>query len=400
MRTLRTLYVLFLLSFSISSVGQQPLTSDLLEESAIRFTLTDQFELTESAKDQWANLIGDSQFVGLAEVHNSAQLSLFTKAILPVLEEKGYAHFAFEMGPTSAQILQDATKNSAETTQNIRKLNREYGKKGANKTPLVFTNKIEDALFLQEASKLGFGFWGLDQEYAFSFEMLIDHLNTNYPQTSEEYKSSYRTAKSKIGAVIFKNKVEGQSVYCWYLESKEFSDYFKFFSNSPEAQKIVDDIKKSWKIYCQHTRGGSNQLRANYMKKNFANYLLQVGMQSKVLLKFGGIHLTHGISTFGVDDIGKYVTEIAQKNNTGFLTIRHLIAYRNGKSNIGKSGWKSIGMFLELGRKDQWTVVDLRPFRKMLKNKEIATNKKYAFELNSYDLLLLPPDDQYPKVNY
>ncbi|MEM7110124.1 MAG: hypothetical protein AAF519_17990, partial [Bacteroidota bacterium] len=74
--------------------------------------------------------------------------------------------------------------------------------------------------------------------------------------------------------------------------------------------------------------------------------------------------------------------------------------YRNGKSNVGKSSWKSTSLFLEIGRKDIWTAVDLRPFRRMMESGELKTSKSIAFELLSYDILLLSPDDQYPTVNY
>ena len=57
-------------------------------------------------------------------------------------------------------------------------------------------------------------------------------------------------------------------------------------------------------------------------------------------------------------------------------------------------------MFLELGRKDEWTVVDLRPFRTQLKDGTLTTTKKYTYEILNYDLLLLSPDDQYDKPNY
>ncbi len=137
------------------------------------------------------------------------------------------------------------------------------------------------------------------------------------------------------------------------------------------------------------------------MKKNFNSYIENSPEENpKVFLKLGGIHLTHGRSTFGVDDMGKFLTEKANSDGKSFLSIRHLITYRNGKSNIGKSGWKSTSLFLEIGRKGQWTAVDLRPFKKMLENGDINVSESIEFELNSYDLLLISPNDQYPKPNY
>ncbi|WP_194778648.1 hypothetical protein [Pararhodonellum marinum] len=137
------------------------------------------------------------------------------------------------------------------------------------------------------------------------------------------------------------------------------------------------------------------------MKQNFESYYRsQEELKPKVFLKLGSVHLTRGISPFRVDDLGKFLTEKAEENETGFLSIRQMVAYRNGKSLIGKSGWESVGMFLELGKMDKWTVVDLRPLREKLIKDLIKTNEKYTFEILSYDLLLLPPNDSFDKVNY
>lgn len=387
-----------LLALGIAS-AQEPLTSDLLEKSAVRFALNEEGLLDEEAKNQWLEWIGNNQYVGLGEVHNSAQLSLFTKALLNVLKEKEFEHFAMEMGPNTAEILQRETSNHEQTLENIKKLNNTYGKKSSFNTPLIFTNKVEDAVFVEEASKLGFRFWGLDQEYSGSYEMLVDQIYVNSSNRDGSFTKAYKEAKAVIRKLIFKNKYQGQAVYCWYLSSQEINNFFSQVEDK-KSLKMIEDIRMSWDIYCKHTQGGSNQLRANYMKKNFDTYANTHGKESKVFVKLGNVHLTHGLSPFRVNDMGKYLTEKSKQQDKGFLIIRELIAYRNGKSNIGKSGWKSVTMFLELGRKDQWTVVDLRPFREKLQKGEISTNKKFTYELNSYDLLIIPPDDQYPKINY
>lgn len=397
MKTLKSICFCLIVLSSIRA--QQPLTSELLEQSAVRFSLNTEGQFDNDTRQKWIEWIGANQFVGLAEVHNSAQLSKFTKALLNVLNEQGFEHFAMEMGPNTASLLKEKTTASDQTSTAIKKLNQTYGKKSSYNTPLVFANKVEDAIFIQEAAKLNYNFWGLDQEYAGSYEMLVDQIYANSTNRDGSFINAYEKAKASIRKVIFKNKYKGQSVYCWYLSSKEINEFFSQVENKASL-KIIEDIRMSWNIYCKHSQGGSNQLRANYMNKNFDSYLDEHGNEAKVFVKLGGIHLTHGVSTFGVDDVGLYLTEKSKKDGAGFLNIRHLIAYRNGKSNIGKSGWETVTVFLELGRKNQWTVVDLRPIRAMLNRGEITANSKYAFELMSYDILLISPDDQYPKVNY
>lgn len=390
-----------LLSFLLlntQSYGQQTLTADMLEQAAFRFSLTSDQQLTDHARTQWVNWIDTNQYVGLAEVHNSAQLSYFTKALLNVLHEQGFQHFAMEMGPNTAAILQKNTTPAAQTATAIKGLNRQYGKKSSSQTPLIFVNKVEDAAFVEVASRLGYTFWGLDQEFAGSYEMLLDQLYQNNLEPDAAFEQAYQVAKSALRKVIFKSKYKGQPVYCWYSSSEELNAFFALIKD-PASLKLLSDMQTSWDIYCKSATGqGSNQQRANYMKKNLDEYHEIHGADARVFVKLGNVHLTHGRSPFGVDDVGKYLTE--KSSDAGFLIVRHLITYRNGKSNVDKSAWKSVNLFLQLGRKDQWTVVDLRPFREMLDSGELVTDKHSAYELRSYDLLLISPDDQYPKVNY
>lgn len=373
----------------------------MLDRHATRFSINSDNTFSEDVQEKWDSWIGDHQFVGLAEVHNSKQLSFFTTAMLTLLSDKGFDHFALELGPNSAEILNEFASDSPELGAKIKEINHQYGKNSIYKTPLIFVNKEADAVFMNQAVKLGYDFWGLDQQYAHSYEMLLDRIYSLHPNPDEELQDLYRDAKDLIQKAIFKSKMDGQSVYCWYQSNQTINDFLNKSASQPGAEKIVADMRESWDIYCKSATGkGSNQQRANYMKKNFDAYYASNEAIPKVFLKLGGVHLTQGRSPFGVDDMGKYLHEKVAQNNTGFLSIRHLISYRNGKSNIGKSGWKSVTMFLELGRKDQWTAVDLRPFRKQLQEGAISTNDKYAYELMNYDILLISPDDQYDKANY
>ncbi len=400
MKQLLKLYTTLAILCATNIQAQPKLTPELLEQHSFRFSLTPEGTLSPKASTQWKEWIHNNQFVGIAEVHNSAQLSYFTKALLEVLKEEGFRHFALEVGPHSASVLTEISSNSVEASSNIRAYNRMYGKK--RKTPFVFVDKEEDALFVQEAARLNFNFWGLDQEYTFSFEMHLDQIHGLIKNPSTELVLAYQKAKTLVRKNVFNRKVKGQPTYCWYLNDETLNEYFDLVKNNEKAKVIIVDMRESWDIYCKSATGkGSNQQRANYMKKNFESYYAEADQVApKVFLKLGGVHLTHGLSQFGVDDMGKYLTESVTNNEDGFLSIRHLIAHRNGKSNVGKKGWKSTSLFLEIGKKEEWTAVDLRPFRKMLEKGTIQVSKSIAFELKSYDILLISPDDQYPKVNY
>lgn len=394
--------VLALIFIGPSLIAQKPLTSAMLEQQAIRFTLDDQNNLDTNTRRQWLSWVGNHQFVGIAEVHHSRQLSSFTTAILPLLSERGYEFFALEISPNAAIKLSNLTKVPELFSEKIKKVNHQYGKRFGTKTPLVFVDKKSDALFITKAAEEGFIFWGLDQEYSYSFEMLIDELHTLDHNPSAERIELYKEVKQLIRKKMFKGKVDGKHVSCWYDSNTEINNYFKGFGNNQEAMNIISSMKESWDIYCKSVSGrNSNQQRADLMKRNCIEYFSAAGTKDpKVFLKFGSVHLTHGLSPFGVDDMGKFLHERSNNDSTGFLSIRYLISHTNGRSNLGRPGWSRTSMFLELGRKDQWTAVDLRPFRAQLKKGLITADENMTFELMSYDILLLSPNDRYAKTNF
>lgn len=395
---LKIVFGIFIL-ISNQLFAQVELTSEMMEEYAFRFSIDEENILSKEAQEKWISYIGDNQFVGLAEIHRSVQKGIFTDAILGVLKEKGFDNFALEVGPNSANILSEFS-NSDNFNEEIRTINRHYGRR--NKPPIPFVNKKQDAVFMQKAFDLGYNIWGLDQEYIYAAEMLLDRLYGLQETPTNSQKTNYEDAKKLIRKYRFRNKVRGTYLSCWYQSNQIINTSLDALGGTPETDKIISDLRESWDIYCKSATGvGSNQQRANYMKQNFESYYSsQEESKPKVFLKLGNIHLTRGISPFRVDDLGKFLTEKAEENETGFLSIRQMVAYRNGKSLIGKPGWESVGMFLELGKKDEWTVVDLRPLREKLINDVIKTNEKYTFEILSYDLLLLPPNDSFDKVNY
>ena len=392
------------LLFTLKVYCQEEITIKSFKPFTTHFTLNEEHQIEGKARNFILEKIGENQFVGLAEVHQSQQLSFFTVGFLELLKEKGFDHFALEVGPFSAQIVEELSSNPTLTTANLKSLNKEYGKNSFPKIPIVFVDKIEDALFIARASELEFNFWGLDQEFSYSYEMHFDRIYELSKEKTIEQKQAYEESIKLIRKNIFRKKISGETKNCWFMKEPAFERFFLSFKGNKAAEAYIDALRKSWDIYCRNETGKpSNQIRADYMKDNFDSLYNLHSLNNnlpKVFIKMGGVHLTRGISIFRVNDIGQHLTMKANENETGYLSIRHLSRYRNGKDLTGKKGWKGIELLMCLGKKEEWTLVDLRPIRTMLKNGELKADKKITFEIHSYDLLLIPPDDKKSKLNY
>ncbi len=400
----RFLCILMLLAGN-SLRGQETDLNTALQEHTTYFTLGPDHQLTGPVSEILKKELSQNQFVGLAELHHSEQLSFFTTGFLDLLGAEGFKHFAMEMGPYQANTLTGLSKKTGGMLENIRQANKAYGSKLMQITPLVFSNHREDALFLQKAVDTGFRFWGLDQEHTFSYEMHFDTLYENVSNKSAELTALYEESKSTVRKWNKKEVLKGKfKMGCELLWSENIDKFLNLVSVDEESKSRVDAMRISWNIYCElENNRPSNQKRANYMKANFDSLLTVASAgnsQAKVFLKFGSVHLTRGKSPFGVDDIGQHVREVAEKNQSGFLTIRHMKRFRNGKDLIGKKGWENSTNFMKQGKKEEWALIDLRPLRALIKEGKLSCTKREAYEIYSYDFMLISPDDHKAKQNF
>jgi len=331
----------------------------------------------------------------LADLHRSAEFSRFTNAIVRLASIYDYTNMGLEMGPVSANYLTSMTNQKHRIPTATRSVNRTYGVKSQGKGPLVFVDKVEDQWFLQALKDNDYRIWGLDHEYALTNEMHLDTLYSLLDQPTKELEQLYLTLKHVMREGSHKSFSSGKSQFnCNIKRNNGLQSFFRYFEGNDRAQFIISSLKESWDIYCINERGNNNnKIRANGMKSNFDELWEHVGSESKLLLKMGNEHLTHGTSSLGVDDLGKYVSDSIISKTNDFLIIRHVRRFHDGKDLLGKTGYESASFFMPMGKKEFWSLIDLRPIRKLLQEGSITASKKVAYELNNYDLIVIPPND-------
>lgn len=391
--------------FSYSkSFAQKDLESKDFKEFNTYFKLSKNHEIVGKTRKKLKKILSEAQFVGLAEVHQSQQLSYFTKGFLELLSEDCFKDFALEMGPYSAQILQNISSTSVNTSKKIQALNHKYGKNDFPKIPLIFADKKEDAIFIETASERTFKFWGLDQEFEYSYVMLLDNIYNQVKNKTSEIKNLYLKSKKVLSDVNFQYKKDGIVKNCWLIENDIIQKFFNKIDYDENIKNYIDALKITWDIYCKASSGkNSNQQRADYMKSNFEKMYKKASKTKqlpKVFIKLGSLHLTHTTSPLGVNDIGKYIHDKAQNNGSKFLSFYHLTRFKDGKDLIHTKEWKNTALVLSLEKKNKWTLIDLRPIRKRINSGELKTTDIIAYGVNAYDFALISPDDTNGKLNY
>jgi hypothetical protein len=107
------------------SQEKPPLVAKDLEKNTYYFEIVDNKLVGDGAKFL-TDEIKQSQYVLLGEYHGSLRISEFTKAVIPVFHEAGCRTFGLEIGPVSAEILSELSKDSNQTISSLRTFNSNY----------------------------------------------------------------------------------------------------------------------------------------------------------------------------------------------------------------------------------------------------------------------------------
>ena len=395
-----------------------PLTEQDLEKYTSYFQIADNKLIGDGAKFL-TNEIIQNQFVILGEYHGSSEISKFTKAIIPIFHDAGCRTFGLEIGPISAQILAKLSKDSSKTIENLKAFNSEnlVPMKTRSFTPIPFFSNVEDAEFLMEARKRNWNLLGLDQEFSFSYIPLFQTMFDNLKWGKQaELKPLFDKIITSIPAFYEADSQEKMSQYKAILESKEINNFLASASiGNPKNKQIADAIKFTTEIYYQNDRQirryyDANSSRVNYMKNNLSEGFRKIKFdqtKDKMLLKMGAVHTGRGFSPLSLFEIGNTLSELAVFNGNRSLHIEFGSRYfiENGKEVDALSNEKGFlyryQAFLQMSKKDKWTVIDLRPLRNTVFYQRKFNLDSIVLEIfKNQDLYVMPPVDKDPTPNY
>ncbi len=353
-----------------------------------------------------------AQFTMLGEYHGSLRISEFTKSIIPILDSVGYKTLMLEVGPFSGQIL---NSYQLDAVGELESLNHKFSVRynnGERDTPIPFFSYVEDAAFLQESKKNQWNVFGVDQEYDFGFKMLMDLMYHNL----EDYKKAelqdlHLKTLTVMDSLMTEDINDGENLTSSIFKSTILNDFLSEMEIVPENKEIIQAIKKSVEIYETGAWFDKNAARIQYMKKLFKEYATENDFniyKDKLLAKMGAIHLSKGFSSLGLFEMGNTLTELAEFNGNTVLNIAFSMRYYldgNELKDICLSENKyhqKLKILNQMGQKDKWTIIDLRPLRKILVHYKTADKIKtdVAKMIQRYDLFIIPKTEIEPSPNY
>ena len=356
-----------------------------------------------------------AQFTMIGEYHGSMRISELTNAMIPILDGLGYKDLVLEVGPITGQILNGLNK---EVPQKLKAINEKYlvvDGDGDHITPIPFFSNVEDADFLATAKANGWNLIGIDQEFLTGFPMLIDIMFENLNKEARiKNQPLYQRAVDSLKMYQVDYISKDISLYDRIKKSEILQNYFEAVSEEPLNVAVVDAFKKSnhiyW-LYSQRQWFENNATRITYMKEQLRTQLLQKDFdisKDKLLIKMGGYHLSKGFSPLGLYEVGNTLNELAAFHGNSTLNIAFSNRYYTEEGQVidilestqeYQQRYKDLD---QMGRKDEWVVIDLRPMIKghFYRPVKYKFNKYIKDLVKRYDLLIIPRTEISPTPNY
>lgn len=343
-----------------------------------------------------------AQILVLGENHGSPTLSRFVEQLAPLLRANGFRHFACEIGPHSAQYLEQLTTVPENIPANLAAFYEQYQFEAIADVPMPFFELQEDAAFLQAIRREGFSIWGLDQEYFSSVFFLLDWMQSQL-EPEDVPTALHQAAVTTIRKWMIQEDQddEGFPVFERILQEPAVKAYFSALeAHSPEAQALLHDLKISWDIYDRYRGGASHGDRVQYIRDNFQKQYDRHGAP-KVFVKIGRLH-ANKVESGGELDLGELTHTLASE--AGLESINIAVWNRYYRAEDGAvTDWlekhnryycQNLPLILQ-ARKDAFALIDLRPIREAVANGQVAPPESERLQalLDGFDYELLLPTD-------
>lgn len=354
-----------------------------------------------------------SQFFLLGEDHGTAETAQIGQAMAIALQPLGFRHVAIEAGPLTGERLERLARQGGTAAL------AQFA--AAHPFALPFFGWAEEQSYLAAAVRT-YGpstkrvVWGLDQEFVFSPGFHLDRLGEL--ATTPAARQAVRAMQewNERGARELAAKHDPSAVLMMNATPADFDALAAAFPKGGEAARIIGELKASAAIYqlwLQRQGYESNLERSLLLKRHFvADYdeAVRAGeARPRVLLKFGLNHLMRGRTYVDVYDLGTFLPELAARN--GMQAFHVAILERGGTVNAlgpmstdpaadraqrydplaSRNFEFDAAPFLSAGDAEAWTLLDLRPLRRLLAAKKVAIDESGARLIWGYDAAIIIP---------
>jgi hypothetical protein len=355
-----------------------------------------------------------NQYTLIGEYHNSPLVSLFTAALIPLLDSVGYHSMALEIGQHGLRHLFNSFNREKDIPQSIAAFHQKYNyldEDGEHVTSIPFLDYEEDAVFLVEAISEDWDIIGIDQEFYNGFVPLLDYLFDNL---NEEEKSPLLERKNILQDSFVRLYVMDDAgdinLFKFLKEFDLLEEFLSDVSVNETNEEIIKDLHASMEIYrlsmVDYKYYKSFLYRLQHFKTQLYEYLSSKKFdlkKDKMLVKLGNLHTAKGTSPYECFDVGNSLFELAALNGNESLHLLMHPRFRKSSEKIvdyASDSKDELQELLKYGKKDKWTIIDLKFFRdlELFYPYKYKMNKGIRQMMINHDYMIIPKMDYYGKL--
>lgn len=265
--------------------------------------------------------VDGAQYVLVGEAHFSQEIPRFTVALCHQMARKGLRAMAVETGPEAVRILNQDLHRSDRSARLSDFMRR-------HPDAMAFQNNIaENEMSADCAREAGgaFQLWGLDQEFfGASGFMLEEMAAAAHGPAAKMAIARLRELDQGATAEAVRSGSPGKLLIYTVSDAEMDATRAAIVKDGgTRALQLFDGLAETRAIFLASSSGlgDPNGRRARLIKRTMSNYLRSVPEDSRVLVKFGDVHMAKGINSLRQRDLGNFVTEYAEGRGSSSLHI-------------------------------------------------------------------------------
>lgn len=388
----------------------QPTFADALKQAAAPVVMRGGI-FSGAGGDALLHELAASRFVLIGESHLSREIPQFTAAVCNAMHPDAYA---VEAGPQAAQFVLSQL-HDARRIDHMSRVLRQYP---ANMAFLDVRQENDLAAACAASShNPQFALWGLDQEFFGAAGALLNSMSATHPGPRALAAIRAAQGEERDAEKAAANSGDLTKLYLIGVTDADLKPLIDAVAadGTPATNRILHELTESRRIYKLALAGDpdSNHVRNLLMKQHLLDDYLPLGSEhpeSRVLFKFGAMHMGKGFSSLHQREIGNSVAELADAQGVQSL---HIIIFGAHGMSASYGGYRKpvkLAPFdLATDKDEQYiapalaamfpndtthggTTLTLFDLRKLRFHRGLAMPDEWQSLIYSYDLLVLIPE--------
>ncbi len=363
--------------------------------------------------------IADAHIVMLGDHSRSKLESDFSNVLVRMLNQNNFKTMVWEIGVGACEVINRLSETPKEAVQNFKALNKSYhfDREGVTYTPMPDLKSVEAAKLIEYIREENWSLLSVGTEAFPGTKLLVNEMYRKL-STADQKKNQklHEAAVLLIDQLI--NDLKGQR-YADVLKfadglksSNDFNDFLDAMSLYKQNEDMVNSLKFSvdyWYMYGNKEGFKKNSIRTKKNKIQLRKGLSKIDFdfnKDKLFLKMWRGHLTKGTTANGFYGVGNTLMELTEYHGHSSLAIGVLWRYsdEDGKITDALENPDNVPVifrnFIELGQKEDWVLIDLRPFNKTFAWGDYHLTLEMSNMIKRYDMILIPKVNRSVEINY